>query len=144
MSHQKSSNSSNNSSNNQKFRPYFTPSELLEIISALKEQNKNRNLIRYLEGFAIKIERGVLEPQLTLNPAPSIEQKLGFHEDHSNDSLGNLLAKKKLASYSKWKLFPASCSPNELAQAKMYRYENDLMDSQEEFEYETLHFGTQL
>lgn len=127
-------------SNNQKFRPYFTPSELLEIISALKEQNKNRNLIHYLEGFAIKIERGVLEPSITLQPTITDKLELG----DTNTNLGDLLAKKKLAAYSKWKLFPASCSPNELAQAKMYRYENDLMDSQEESEYESLHFGTQL
>jgi hypothetical protein len=116
--------------NNQKFRPYFTSSELVEVISALKEQNKNKHLIHYLEGFAIKIERGILEPSITLSP--TIENKLEL----GDTNLGDILKAKKYNSYHKWKLAPNACSPNELAHAKMYRYENDLMSPEEEAEYE--------
>ena len=124
---------------NQKVRPYFSSIELLEIIQALKEQNKSKHLIHYLEGFAIKIERGILSPQLPIQP--SIEDKLELGTRPTQLDLGDMLTKKKLAAYSKWKLFPSSCSPNELAHAKLYRYENDLMDQEEESEYESHHFG---
>lgn len=124
----------NNSGTNQKFRPYFTSSELLEIISALKEQNKNRNLIHYLEGFAIKIERGILEPSITIQP--TIADKLELGSGPTGPTLGDVLKNKKYNSYHKWKLAPHACSANELAHAAMYRYENDLMSEEEERNYE--------
>jgi hypothetical protein len=113
---------------NSKYRPYFTASELLEVIGALKEHPTPSRLalIRYLEGFSIKITTGVQSPNLTL--APSLEQKLEFvpRQEQEDESF----------IYSKWRNHPKICTPRELKTAMDYAYRNDLLTPKEEEEYE--------
>ncbi len=116
-----------------KFRPYFTAPELLAVIRALKFQSlpSNYGLIRYLETFAIKIERGVLEPSLTNKP--SIEQRLGLvlAPTASFESSIPALA----ANYN---LFPdqrSRFSPPQLEAIQSHRFLNDMMSPEEEINY---------
>lgn len=116
----------------QKFRPYFTANELLEVITALKEKPTSARiaLARYLDGFALKIERGTMEPQHILKG--SVKQQF-------TQSLGlDTPAPTKIPSkqvYDKWTENPAQCSPAELMEVQMYRFHNDLMTGAEEAEY---------
>jgi hypothetical protein len=114
----------------QKFRPYFTLDELTEISSALKIASKNRNLIKYVDTQIVKASSGLSQPQYTTNPAPTISQKLGLEQ------VLDSMTDKKLRAYQKFQVTPAICTVNELDLAKMYRYENNLMDTEEEAEYE--------
>lgn len=118
-----------------KYRPYFSPEELTEIIQSLKSNSGNLSLIKYLETFALKIDHGILEPNLTLQP--TISDKLELNTVSPKD----YLKAKRLDAYNKWTNTPAKCTPHEIALSRMYRYENDLMCSEEEAEYEK-HFET--
>lgn len=118
----------------EKFRPYFSAAELTAVISALKFQAvpANRNLIRYLETFAIKIERGVVVPASTL--APTIEQKLGFAPAENNSIPEESLP----ALCTSYEMFPAErirFSPRQLEAIQSYRFANDRMTEKEEREY---------
>lgn len=117
----------------QKFRPYFTSSELQEIISALKERPNPRRLTicRYLESFQIKIERGILSPAHILDPTQ--EEKLGFSDSPSSESTAQIIGE---AAYQKQLTQPSKCSPKEIAAAMDWRYRNNLMSAEEEKEYE--------
>lgn len=117
----------------QKYRPYFTAPELLEIIASLKENpTPNRLAIsRYLESFNLKITHGVISASHTLEP--SIEQKLGFapapaapEENRTEQELFYI-----------WKNDPTLLTPPELARVLDYRYRNDLMTPEEEKAYES-------
>lgn len=117
----------------QKFRPYFTASELLEIITALKERPNPRRLTicRYLEAFKLKIEAGILTPAHTTEP--SITEKLGFEDPSAHQSIHELSGE---AAYQKQLINPSHCTPKEIAAAMDWRYRNDLMSADEEKEYE--------
>jgi hypothetical protein len=119
---------------NQKYRPYFTSLELTEIISALKSQPTPSRvaLIRYLEGFALKISHGIISSAHTLEP--SIAEKLELDQSHI-DAV-NSLQSKRFNAYKKWRDSPEKCSPPEIELVQVYRYENDLMDPKEESEFE--------
>ena len=122
----------------QKFRPYFTAAELLTVINTLKSStNPPTQIIRYLETFAIKIERGVLTPSISLNPPESIESRLGlapsvpFSIQLKEDEIENKV--------TLWESYPESrhkFSPLQLEKILSYRYENNRMSPEEETEYE--------
>lgn len=120
-----------------KYRPYFSSEELSEIISALKESPTISRiaLIRYLETFAIKINSGLYQSNLTL--APTLEQKLGFKETPSDELNPARQSSVRLAAYLKWAKDPSSCTPIELIRSNEYRYENGIMSESEEHEFET-------
>jgi hypothetical protein len=115
----------------QKYRPYFSAPELLLIIEALKEKSTPSRLalIKYLETFSIKIERGVLEPSITLDP--SLEQKLGFNAPDPYDYTEEQY-------YNFWRSSNAHppLTPKQLKIAMDYAYRNDLLTPTEEEEYE--------
>lgn len=114
----------------QKFRPYFSASELTEVITALKESPspKRLGIIRYLETYAIKIERGVISPAHTNDP--SIEQKLGF--EPATD-----IAPLEEETLYTWMCDPTKkLSPKQLKIAMDYAYRNNLLSSEQEVEYE--------
>lgn len=120
-----------------KFRPYFTLSELSEIIDALKTSPTPAriSLIRYLEQFKIKCEHGLISSGYTPNPRDSMSQKLGF--DESNSELAQKNKSKYMeAAYQKQIINPKACSPHEISLAMEYRYLNDMMSEREESEYE--------
>lgn len=122
---------SSSSSGEQKFRPYFTAAELTYIIRTLKSAPAPAiGLIRYLEGFAIKIERGVVAAQLELKE--SLESKLGLSASRPpEESLQNLA--------TLWESYPESrtkFTPAQLESIAAFRWENGRMNEQEENDYE--------
>jgi hypothetical protein len=115
----------------QKFRPYFTAPELLEIISALKEKPSPARLSisRYLESYSLKITHGIVSPSHTMEP--NIEQKLGFSEASKGSQ-----SFTDEECYNLWSKDPSSCTPRIVQQAMDYRYRNSLMTTEEERDYE--------
>jgi len=111
-----------------KYRPYFTPSQLGEIIRCVKIASQDSALIRYLEIFSLKIDHGIQAPALNL--ATPIEDKLEL-EDSSSENLSD----KRAFSFVKWSQNPASCTPLEIELTHLYRFENDLMSPEEETIY---------
>lgn len=120
-----------------KFRPYLTIPEMDVILGALKSTPDNIpvSLIRYLEGYIYKAKSGISSANYTARPRETLQSKLGF-SDSTTTILTRNLSDLKLAAYQKWQNNPASCNPAELARVQMYRYENDLMDIEEEKRYE--------
>ena len=122
----------------QKFRPYFTASELTEVINCLKSKSTNVALIRYLETFAIKINHGTIQPNLTLQPPkPTLEQSLGFGPSPAESLNVPVVSKETLQAnaYQKYLNNPASCSPKEIELAIEYKYLQGLMSPEEEDAY---------
>lgn len=115
-----------------KYRPYLTSPELTEIISSLKSTGSNLSLIQYLQSFQDKISVGKIAPQITTKPTLSDKLEL------SGNMVSVDLVSSRLAAYNKWLSSPSKCSIQELARARMYRYENDLMSEAEEAEYESV------
>lgn len=115
----------------QKFRPYFTAAELLLIIRTLKSAPAPAlGLIRYLETFSIKIERGVVAPQITLQE--SLESRLGL-------STVPAPAESTFDLVNVWQFRPdlrPSFTPAQLETIQAHRYERGLMSPEEESEYE--------
>ncbi len=129
----------NQSSGEQKFRPYLSSSELLLIIRTLKSDPAPAiGLIRYLETFAIKIERGIISPQLRLQE--SLASRLGFESSPTSQESGE--SPETLAM--RWESMPSErhkFSPAQLATIQAWRYENDRMSPEEESAYETSLMG---
>ena len=113
--------------NNQKFRPYFTPSELSEVIRCLKAApTTSLPLLRYLESFSLKITHGIISPQVTLQP--SIADKLGMSTAVIQESIETL--------HERWKQDPQTITPPEMQRIQQYRWEYDLMNAEEAAAYE--------
>ena len=119
----------------QKFRPYFSPAELTEIIRCVKASSTNQSLLAYLEAFAIKIDRGVMSPQLTTNPPQSLESKLGL-TGSSISALPGPVPPTPAELYTIWKSNPEYLSPPQLSIVHTYRWENGLMDNEESSRFE--------
>lgn len=117
-----------------KYRPYLTPAELEIIITALKTTSSNPHLIHYLEGYKGKIDLGINSPNLTLTPRPTLIDKLGL-EDSSPDAPIANLSDKRAAAFLKWSQNPTICTPHEIELTHLYRFENDLMSTEEETIY---------
>lgn len=113
-----------------KYRPYLSSSELAEIIRCVKISSHNKMLLSYLESFSIKINHGVISPQLSTLPTMSESLELTSGEFKVTET------RSKLNCYLLWKTNPAALTPAELTKAHLYRYENDLMTPEEEAEYE--------
>lgn len=115
-----------------KYRPYFSTEEMAELILCLKENPNPRRMgmIRYLETFNLKIERGIIG--ISLNLKPTLLERLELEDLPANTAVS--MSSESL--YNKWKLAPETCSPAELEKVMEYRYSKDLMSPQEEQEYE--------
>lgn len=116
-------------SDTQKYRPYFTAAELSEIIRCVKTSSTNQSLLAYLEAFALKIDRGLLQSQLTLQP--SMEQRLGMAPSSTNS-----LAPTPTELYQQWKTDPTKLIPVQLAIVHTYRWENGFMSDEESARFE--------
>lgn len=112
-----------------KFRPYFTTAELTELIRCVKTSSTNQSLLAYLEAFAIKIDRGILQSQLTLQQP--LEQRLGMVP-----SSKNTLAPTPTELYQQWKTDPTKLIPAQLAIVHTYRWENGFMTEEESSRFE--------
>lgn len=117
----------------QKFRPYFTSAEMLEIISALKESpSPNRlKIIQYLESFNLKITRGLIEPAHTKKP--TLDELLGFSTPTTPVIKPSV---RRENAYNKWLVNPTQCTVLELKDVNDYRYENGLFTPEEQVAYE--------
>lgn len=119
----------------QKFRPYFSASELLEVIAALKERptTARLNLVHYLDGFAMKIERGTISPQHILKGTTKeqLVAAMGLQ-----DLPGTPVVPDSVI-HAKWEADPTSCSPVELQRVLHYRFISGLLTDQEERVYLT-------
>ena len=89
-----------------KYRPYFTLPELRHLVAVLVSTEPTSGLCRYLQRYLLDVESGYR----TANHIGSgtLESKLGFSEE------------------------PKTKHESE----QQYRYDNDLMSPQEEYEYE--------
>lgn len=114
----------------QQFRPYLSAPALLEIISALKSQPSPSRmpLIRYLEGFALKISHGTIAAAHTLNP--SMEEKLGLSKPAEIQIL------TPAQCWEKWLDNPSACTPPEIESGMKWAYINDAMTPEQEALYE--------
>ena len=118
----------------QKFRPYFTAPELSYLIDSCKLRVPiNQSLLRYLETFALKIDRGITSAAYTRSTSPvsSIEAKLG---------IGASAAPSIQKLVNIWINTPEArtqMSAAQLAEIAQYRYTNDLMSKEEERDYES-------
>ena len=123
----------------QKFRPYFTTAELTEIIRCVKTASTNNHLLSYLEAFAIKIDRGIMNPQLTTSPAQSLESKLGLGGSII-PSLPGPIPPTSAELFTIYKSNPEYLSPSQLSIVHTYRWENGLMDEEESSRFEAALF----
>jgi hypothetical protein len=112
-----------------KYRPYFTASELSEVIRCVKLSSQNLHLLRYLESYALKISHGVITESITLQPTLADSLEL---DSPSPDSS---LESKRAKAYAKWLSSPQTCTPIEIELTHLYRFENDLMSQEEETIY---------
>ena len=123
---------------NHKFRPYFTISELQEVIRCLKASSHSVDLLRYMETFVVQIERGTRSPSIT--NALSLEQRLGvapvpnYSKGKPEYSIHEL--------YQIWCSNPEFLSPPQLVQVHQYRWESDLMTPEESSIYESKILGS--
>lgn len=120
---------------NQKFRPYFSGEELLEIIQTFKQHPspKRMGITRYLESFLLKINHGIVNPAHTTQL--STVQKLGF------DEVLNALPTREQVLYSAWikvTANPSSATSKEIEACMEYKYLNKLMTPAEEREFENM------
>ena len=89
-----------------KYRPYFTLPELRHLVAVLVSTEPTSSMCRYLQRYLLDVESGYR----TANHIGSgtVAEKLGFSEE------------------------PRTRHESEA----QYRYDNDLMSPQEEYEYE--------
>lgn len=89
-----------------KYRPYFTLPELRHLVSVLLQHEPTASLSRYLSRYLLDIESGYRAANHV--GSGSVAEKLGFESE------------------------PRTRHESEA----QYRYDNDLMSPQEEYEYE--------
>jgi hypothetical protein len=90
-----------------KYRPYLSLPELRHLVSVLTQHEPTSGLCRYLSRYLLDVESGYRSANHT--GSPSLEEKLGF---------------------------AASVPRTKHESEQQYRYDNDLMSPQEEYEYE--------
>ena len=90
-----------------KYRPYFTLPELRHLVSVLIQTEPTSSLTRYLSRYLLDIESGYRAPNHI--GSGTLTEKLGFGDPE-----------------------PRTRHESEA----QYRYDNDLMSPQEEYEYE--------
>ena len=89
-------------------------------------EKMRENLTNQLKLLAFKAEEGITSPSYQASERASIEQKLGLDDP----------AERRERAYAKWQGNPDMCSAQEIADATLYRYSNDMMTTAEEEEYE--------
>ncbi len=114
--------------NSNKFRPYFTPAQLAEIIRCCKLASSDIALLSYLESFNLKITRDVISP--ALQTKPSLESRLGLASSTSMPEYS------PAELHSIWLRDPNFLTPKQLILVQQYRWENELMTPEEARSYE--------
>jgi len=117
---------------NQKFRPYLTLQQIKYFIQLAEADNRAETeplrlrVLRELKLFVAKNDLGLVRPALVVTEKKTMEDKLGLGATTTREEAYNL-----------WRANPDLCTPQQLQQAKLYRYENDLMSPAEEAQYES-------
>jgi len=93
------------------------------------EPIKNKT-IRELKLFLVKNDLGAVKPQYIPTPKTTVAEKLGLDLDSPD------LETRRAAAHELWMTNPHLCTPEEIKQAEIYRYENDLMSPDEEATFE--------
>ena len=121
----------------QKYRPYLTIQQLHYFLHLVEsDTSEDTQLIRALtlkelKLFLVKYDLGAVKAASTVVGRESLEDKLGLGVSTDTDK-----ASIREAAYLQWKKNPELCTPYQLEQAQLYRYENDLMTPEEEAAYE--------
>lgn len=115
----------------QKYRPVLTMPQINLVVLALQSMNthaeETKELLGYLEVFKVKQKVGLTTSAYATTPKRSMEEKLGLDDP----------ATRRYNAYLKAEKYPELCTAQELDDAATYRYTNDLMNAQEEEEYES-------
>jgi len=112
-----------------KYRPALSAAQILYLVKLLESQPGEYavSLCKQLKLFQAKMQLGIVSPAFVGAPKLSIEDKLGLTEVVSD--------RRKLA-YTLYYETPELCTPEEVQLALTFKYENNLMDKEEEEEYE--------
>lgn len=115
-----------------KYRPSLTLPQLKYLLTVLTASNPNQlfldlhnSVLAILRTLEFKASVGIAAPAYTAAPKETAEQKLGFSP-----------AITKEQAYQKSLEYPQLCTASERQQARLYRYENDLMTPEEEEAFE--------
>lgn len=113
-----------------KYRPYFTLSELKEILDACKFSGSPKLIpsIRYLETYILGIESGIRQPNHT--PKPTLGSLISSKQEssYSGRSISTLLILYSDSGYSGMTL-------PEISALQEHRFDHDLMSPEEELHY---------
>jgi hypothetical protein len=127
----------------QKFRPVLTASQIAQILNLAKSEkpltSASLSLISTLAPFMAKIENAGITAAYTLaEPKPDLLFSLGAVSSASSNNQSNLQTKEETweEAYHKYTSNPASCSLQEIRDAKEHAYLNDLMTKEEEEAFE--------
>lgn len=110
-----------------KYRPALSAAQILYLVKLLESQPGAVKLCKQLKLFQAKMQLGIVSPAFVGAPKLSIEDKLGLTEVVSD--------RRKLA-YTLYYETPELCTPEEVQLALTFKYENNLMNKEEEEEYE--------
>lgn len=132
--------SSSSNLSSQKFRPYFTLSELRALAHYTKTARTSEqypapplDLIRYLDRYILDIEQGLRKESMTL--APTMLDRLGLSDTPAGAGQSGQSALDSKTLFAAWQA-NATLSVREIIAVQQYRYENDLMSPTEESAHE--------
>ena len=117
----------------QKFRPYLTIQQIRYIVQLIDSDNRSETealrlkTLRELKLFIAKSDIGAVAPSLVTVERKSMTEQLGFSSP----------AEQREAAYKLWSANPQLCTEQQIQQATLYRYENNLMSPEEEAQYES-------
>ena len=118
-----------------KFRPAFSKQEILYLIDLCGRDKRDSTtelaftIASRLRIFALKADLGIVSPAFTSTERQTLAEKLGMSASGSP-------AERRAAAYSKWKENPGFCTESELKLSFTYRFENGLLNPEEERDYE--------
>ncbi len=109
-----------------KFRPSLTLPEIEHIVELLRKHGHHENSepLHKLNLFILKARHGITAPSHAVIGQQSLEAKLGLAED---DRIETLLQVNNST--------PKILSPSQLERVQFYRFQNNLMTSEEEDQY---------
>lgn len=133
-----------------KYRPVLTSQQISHILTLCKRDMSEESIsvISTLSVFEHKIRNTAISPAYTEKPKISLAESLGLEIDPLKAESTKAASRelRKAALYHVWNTDESlrkEMTVNDLILVKEYRYENNLMETQEELEYEQGLFNTQ-
>jgi hypothetical protein len=121
-----------------KYRPYLTLQQLHYFLQLAEADQRTETealrlrSIRELKLFIAKNDLGAVKPAFVSVGRSTLEDRLGLDEVSTSSSP----EEKRKLSYDLWTKNPLLCNEEQIRQAQLYRYENNLMSPDEESQYE--------